>query len=269
MACTFNGLDLESLGTVGDQEVEYASFQTELSSPQGHDGDVLANFRRGPTVVKFNLAMDGTEEERVGKVGALASAMSGGMGELVMPGMPAGHRFLAVPNCVLRPSAYIDGFVVPVEFVVPDGCAWGQVETIEIPVGDGPSDIFIPGDFAPRMRIRGSLHVDQLQGFELYLGELADPPRSQPDDNIMAYLAYAPEYSSFTAHMEVDVDRRSASTVYDVEEGDVPDMSKNLYIQGFPLAPGAHSVFTKPPDGGVGAYHPDTVFLDVEGAFAW
>lgn len=153
MACTFNGLDLESLGTVGDQEVEYASFQTELSSPQGHDGDVLSNFRRGPTTVKFNLAMDGTPAELTAKMNRLAEALSGGMGELVMPDQTEGFHLDAVPNCTMRPSVYHDGFVLPLEFVVPDGAATGGTEIIrfyppETPGGVPTSyDVVVTGPF--------------------------------------------------------------------------------------------------------------------------
>lgn len=137
MACTFNGLDLESMGTVGDQEVEYASFQTTLSSPQGHDGDVLSNFRRGPTTVKFNLAIDGTPAELTAKMNRIAAAMSGGMGELVMPDQTEGYHLDAVPNCALKPSVYHEGFVLPLEFSVPYGLARSGMIEQELVDEDG------------------------------------------------------------------------------------------------------------------------------------
>jgi len=123
MAATFGNLDLESLGVVGEPSVEYASFETKVSQPDGYDGGVLANFRRGATKIKFNLALDGDRGSIVAKMNQLAAELSKGQQELVLPNMTEGYHFDASANCALQPVEYVDGFVLPLEFVVPEGCA--------------------------------------------------------------------------------------------------------------------------------------------------
>ena len=123
MAATFGNLDLESLGVVGEPSVEYAKFETKVSEPDGYDGGVLANFRRGSTKIKFNLALDGDRAALVRKMNQLAAELGKGQQELVLPNMTQGFHFDAAANCVLQPVEYVDGFVLPLEFAVPDGCA--------------------------------------------------------------------------------------------------------------------------------------------------
>ena len=123
MAATFGNLDLESLGTVGEPSVEYAKFETKVSEPDGYDGGVLANFRRGATKIKFNLALDGDRAALVSKMNQLAAELGKGQQELVLPNMTEGYHFDASANCVLHPVEYVDGFVLPLEFVVPRGLA--------------------------------------------------------------------------------------------------------------------------------------------------
>lgn len=123
MACTFNGLDLEEMGIVGNPDVQYANFVAELISPKGYDGAVLSNFKRDYTTIKFDLALTGTDSERIHKMNLIASALQDGEQELIMPGMTDGYHFSAVPNMAIAPSRYVDGFVIPMTFVVPYGCA--------------------------------------------------------------------------------------------------------------------------------------------------
>ena len=135
MAATFGGLNLEELGVVGEPEVEYARFETEVSEPRGYDGGVLANFRRGATTIKFNLALTGTRTEITNKLNALAAELAKGQQELILPTMTPGYHFDASANCALQPAQYIDGFVLPLEFSVPFGLA---VQNNSASLLDGP-----------------------------------------------------------------------------------------------------------------------------------
>lgn len=123
MAATFGNLDLESLGVVGEPSVEYAKFETKVSEPDGYDGGVLANFRRGATKIKFNLALDGDRAALVRKMNQLAEELAKGQQKLILPNMTPGCHFDAAANCTLQPVEYVDGFVLPLEFVVPRGFA--------------------------------------------------------------------------------------------------------------------------------------------------
>lgn len=143
MAATFGSLNLEELGTVGEPDVQYARFETEVAEPRGYDGGVLANFRRGATTIKFNLALTGTNTEIINKMNALADELSKGQQELVLPNMTAGFHFDASANCALQPAQYIDGFVLPLEFVVPYGLA---IKKFEASIREGA--VTIDGTFA-------------------------------------------------------------------------------------------------------------------------
>ena len=129
MAATFGTLDLAELGTVGNPNVQYAKFETEVSQPKGYDGGVLANFRRGATTIKFDLALTGTKSEITNKLNLLAAELTKGQQELVLPNMTPGYHFDASANCALQPNQLIDGFVLPLEFVVPHGLAISETKS--------------------------------------------------------------------------------------------------------------------------------------------
>lgn len=129
----FNGLNLSKLGTVSEPEIQYANFTASTSSPAGYDGAVLSNFKRDQTVIRFNLALTGTERERVDKLEELMVALSAGKSWLILPEQAhIGTGFVAVPNMALAPSRYIDGFVVPMEFIVPEGCARKRNDIVQV-----------------------------------------------------------------------------------------------------------------------------------------
>ena len=70
MAATFGNLDLESLGVVGEPSVEYASFETKVSEPDGYDGGEAARF--GADFLEFKPAVgqfDRVEQGVVALVG--------------------------------------------------------------------------------------------------------------------------------------------------------------------------------------------------------
>ena len=145
MAATFGSLNLEELGILGEPEVQYAKFETEVSEPRGYDGGVLANFRRGATNIKFNLALTGTKSEITNKLNTLAAELAKGQQELVLPTMTPGFHFDASANCTLAPAQYIDGFVLPLEFTVPDGMAYKEdAYTVGIGSGKVIYDIELP-----------------------------------------------------------------------------------------------------------------------------
>lgn len=156
MAATFGSLNLEELGVVGSPEVQYAKFETELSQPKGYDGGVLANFRRGATTIKFNLTLDGTQSEITNKMSALAYELAKGQGRLVLPNMTSGAYFEASANCAIKPDQYIDGFVLPLEFVVPDGCAKKELKSV-VSALDGSFNV--EGYFEPNIHIHGQRNM--------------------------------------------------------------------------------------------------------------
>lgn len=170
MACTFSAVneygpfltvDLEELGTVGEPDIQYANFVTETASPSGYDGSVLANFKRDQTVIRFNLALTGTESERVNKINELVRVMSHGMGRLKMPGMTIGYYFEAVPNMALQPARYIDGFVLPLEFVVPPGCAvCDRAASIDAVLpSQGGTEVMIGGFLHPQWEFEADVQI--------------------------------------------------------------------------------------------------------------
>ena len=185
MAATFGNLDLESLGVVGEPSVEYAKFETKVSEPDGYDGGVLANFRRGATKIKFNLALDGDRGSIVAKMNQLAAELALGQQELVLPNMTDGYHFDASANCALQPVEYVDGFVLPLEFAVPEGCAVSSVEMNINLFTTRQWDIqgFIPAEYTfegrtidptDRMVLEFREHNDRYKHDVVYLIEIGD-----------------------------------------------------------------------------------------------
>ena len=203
MACTFNGLDLEELGTVGNQEVEYARFDSEVSNPAGYDGGVLVNFHRGPTVVRFDLALTGTESERINKMNMLAAELAKGQGELVMPSQSQGYHLDAVPNTVLKPSVYHDGFVLPLEFTVPDGCAIARKTAT---IGASPATVEVGGHLPARWSFSSTGSA------EFTPDGAPDPPRAKIVLSVGSSTASATIWNSRSSYQSAAVSNVSADS---------------------------------------------------------
>ena len=126
---TYNGVSLDELGDVGNPTVEYADYQTAVYTANGMDGSVLSNFKRGATQIKFDLTLTGTEAERLEKMTTLANCLNSPLGSLVLPGQD-GSYFEASPHATITPARYIDGFTIPLTFIVPRGHALGEEKTV-------------------------------------------------------------------------------------------------------------------------------------------
>ena len=126
---SYNGVVFDELGDVGNPTVEYADYQTAVYTANGMDGSVLSNFKRGATQIKFDLTLTGTEAERLEKMTTLANCLNSPLGSLVLPGQD-GSYFEASPNVTITPARYIDGFTIPLTFIVPRGHALGEEKTV-------------------------------------------------------------------------------------------------------------------------------------------
>ena len=126
---TYNGTNLDELGVVGKPVIEYADFQSATYTANGMDGSVLSNFKRGATTIKFDLTITGTEAQRLEKMTTLANCLNTPTAVLVLPGQESSY-FEASPNVTITPNRYMDGFTIPLSFVVPRGHALGQEKTV-------------------------------------------------------------------------------------------------------------------------------------------
>lgn len=157
MSLYFNGKNLETLFTIGDQQFSVLnSVVTSIDVP-GRDGTIVRERTFGPSSVSFTIAKKGTVEERRQAFSTLGQWLNVTEPKnLQLPGSTLYYK--AVPSGTVDIERTMDADVATLTFDIVDPAAYGQTKTATVPSG-GNVSITVGGTYPTYPTIAASAAV--------------------------------------------------------------------------------------------------------------